>query len=76
LVTSGRLFLEDAGRCEVWATMNPLWLLEKLKEIERALDLEERSTIRRMVVEAQQYAIQMQRDTPEQMRRDSRVSIL
>lgn len=52
--------------------MNPLWLLEKLKEIERALENEERSTIRSMVVEAQLYAIQMQRETPEQMRRDSR----
>lgn len=60
---------------EVWATMNPLWLLEKLKEIERALENEERSTIRSMVVEAQLYAIQMQRETPEQMRRDSRVTV-
>jgi hypothetical protein len=60
---------------EVRATMNPLWLLEKLKEIERALENEERSTIRKMVTEAQQYAIQMQRETPEQMRRDSRVVI-
>ena len=54
--------------------MNPIWLLEKLKEIERALEREERSTIRRMVVEAQEYAIQLEHDTPEQRRRDSRVA--
>jgi len=55
--------------------MNPIWLLEKLKEIELALDREEPSTIRSMIVEAQQYAIQLQHDSPEQMRRDSRLAV-
>jgi len=52
--------------------MNAVFLLEKLKEIERALDMEERATIRAMVLEAQQYTIALQKDSPEQMRRDSR----
>jgi hypothetical protein len=47
-------------------------LLQKLREIEGALELEERATLRKMVAEAQQYAIDLQRETPEQMRRDSR----
>jgi len=54
------------------AAMNPIQLVEKLRAIERALELEERSTIRTLVAEALQYAMQMQRESPEQMRRDSR----
>ena len=55
------------------AAMNPIQLVEKLRAIERALELEERSTVRTLVAEALQYAMQMQRESPEQMRRDSRV---
>jgi uncharacterized membrane protein len=52
--------------------MNTVVLLEKLNKIERALDVEERATIREMLRDAQQCALQIQRETPEQMRRDSR----
>lgn len=52
--------------------MNTVVLLQKLGEIERALDVEERATIRKMVLDAQQCALQLQRESPEQMRRDSR----
>jgi predicted transcriptional regulator len=54
--------------------MNTVVLLEKLNKIERALDIEERATIRELLREAQQCALQLQRETPEQMRRDSRSS--
>jgi hypothetical protein len=47
-------------------------LLQKLREIEGALEREERAVLRKMVAEAQQYAVDLQRETPEQMRRDSR----
>jgi hypothetical protein len=52
--------------------MNTVLLLQKLDEIERALDVEERATIRKMVLDAQQCALEIQRESPEQMRRDSR----
>jgi hypothetical protein len=48
-------------------------LLQKLGDIERALEIEERATIRNMLLDAQQYVLQLQRESPEQMRRDSRV---
>lgn len=48
-------------------------LLQKLSDIERALEIEERATIRNMLLDAQQYVLQLQRESPEQMRRDSRV---
>jgi hypothetical protein len=54
--------------------MNTIVLLKKLNKIERALDVEERATIRELPREAQQCALQLQRETPEQMRRDSRAS--
>jgi hypothetical protein len=46
--------------------MNTVVLLQKLDEIERALDVEERATIRKMVLDAQQCALQLQRcvETP------------
>ena len=52
--------------------MNTVALLQKLDEIERALDGDERATIRKLVLDAQQCALQLQRESPEQMRRDSR----
>lgn len=55
--------------------MNTVVLLEKLNKIELALDVEERATIRELVRDAQQCALQLQRETPEQMRRDSRASL-
>ena len=53
--------------------MNTVALIEKLNKIERALDVEEHDTIRELLRDAQQCALQLQRETPEQMRRDSRV---
>ena len=54
--------------------MNTVVLLEKLNKIELALDVEERATIRALLREAQQCALELQRETPEQMRRDSRAN--
>ena len=53
--------------------MNTVVLLEKLNKIERALELEERATIRQMLVDAQLCVLALQRESPEQMRRDSRI---
>ena len=53
--------------------MYTVLLIEKLKEIEQALDLGDCTFVRQMLAEAQQYAVQLQRETPEQLRRDSRV---
>jgi hypothetical protein len=55
------------------SVMNTVVLLQKLRDLERALDVEERATIRRMVLDAQLCVLQLQRESPEQMRRDSRV---
>jgi hypothetical protein len=55
------------------SVMNTVVLLQKLTDLERALDVEERATIRRMVLDAQLCVLQLQRESPEQMRRDSRV---
>jgi hypothetical protein len=51
--------------------MSLILLLEKLKQIELALEIEKSATIRGMLAEAEQYALQLQRETPEQMRRSS-----
>ncbi|HEX4283811.1 MAG TPA: hypothetical protein VHZ28_01880 [Terracidiphilus sp.] len=51
--------------------MSLILLLEKLKEIELALEIEKSATIRGMLAEAEQYALQLQRESPEQMRRSS-----
>jgi hypothetical protein len=51
--------------------MSLILLLEKLKQIELALEIEKSATIRGMLVEAEQYALQLQRESPEQMRRSS-----
>jgi hypothetical protein len=53
--------------------MNTVVVLQKLNEIERALDVEERATIRKMLLDAQQCVLQLQRESPEQRRRDSRI---
>jgi uncharacterized membrane protein len=56
----------------VIAIMNTVILLQKLTEIEQALDREEKATLRKMLRDAQQCALQLQRESPEQRRRDSR----
>ncbi len=55
--------------------MNTVALIEKLNKIERALEAGESATIRELLRDAQQCALQLQRETPEQMRRDSRASL-
>ena len=52
--------------------MYTVQLIEKLKQIEQALDLGDRTVIRQMLAEAQEYAVLLQRQSPEQLRRDSR----
>ncbi|HEX3891902.1 MAG TPA: hypothetical protein VHW46_04955 [Terracidiphilus sp.] len=54
--------------------MNTILLIEKLREIERVLELEENPRIRRLLTEAQQYALQVQHETTEQVRRDTRAT--
>lgn len=52
--------------------MNTVELIAKLKELEQALDLEERSQLHILVHEALECALRVQHETGEQMRRDSR----
>jgi len=52
--------------------MNTIFLLEKLRDIEKALDLEDLRTTRRILADVRQRALDLQHQTPEQMRRDSR----
>lgn len=55
--------------------MSIVLLLEKLNQIEQMLESKEPSAIRSLLIEAQQYALQVQRETPEQMRRSSRLAV-
>lgn len=55
--------------------MSIVLLLEKLSQIELLLESKEDSEIRSLLIEAQQYALQLQRETPEQMRRSSRLAV-
>lgn len=55
--------------------MNMVLLLEKLQEIERALELDEPLILRQLLGEAQQFALELQHESPEQRRRDSRVAV-
>jgi hypothetical protein len=52
--------------------MHTVQLIRKLREIERALEVEDLSTIRNLVIEAEQCALRVQRETEEQTRRESR----
>jgi hypothetical protein len=52
--------------------MHTVQLIQKLREIERALELEDRSIIRHLLIEAQECALRVQRETEEQTRRESR----
>jgi hypothetical protein len=52
--------------------MNTIFLLEKLRDIEKALDLEDMRTTRRILADVRQRALDLQHNSPEQMRRDSR----
>lgn len=52
--------------------MNIVDLIEKLREIERAVGKVESNTLRSMVIEAEDCALRVERESAEQMRRDSR----
>lgn len=52
--------------------MHLIELSEKLNEIGQAIDRVDSNTLRKMVLEAQDCALQMQRETIEQLRRDTR----
>ena len=48
-------------------------LIQKLRELRRAIGVEDVTTVLRMVIEAEECALQVQRETPEQLRRTSRL---
>jgi hypothetical protein len=52
--------------------MNPTVLLEKLIEIERSIGSETNTTLRNKVLEAQEYVLEMQKETVERLRRQPR----
>ena len=52
--------------------MHLVELIEKLNHIDQAIGQVDSTTLKRMVMEAQNCALQMQRETVEQMRRESR----
>jgi len=55
--------------------MNTIELIQKLHDIECALGVEDSSAIRKRVVEALECAVRLQRETPEQHRRQSRFGL-
>jgi hypothetical protein len=44
--------------------MNTIFLLEKLRDIEKALDLEDLRTTRRILADVRQRALDLQHQTP------------
>ncbi len=52
--------------------MNTISLLQKLQELEQAVGVEGVVTLRRMVADARECALEIQRNSPEQLRRNSR----
>lgn len=54
--------------------MNTVILIQKLNEIEQSLGKAEPVAIRRLLLEAQDCALNIQRASVEQMRRDSRLT--
>ena len=55
--------------------MNTIELIQKLHDIERSIGVEDSSSLRRKVVEALECAVRIQRESPEQLRRQSRLNI-
>ena len=52
--------------------MNTVVLIQKLNEIDLALGKQQSPIIRQLLLEAQDCALKIQRESVEQMRRDSR----
>ncbi|MGA7110107.1 MAG: hypothetical protein WBV28_21470 [Terracidiphilus sp.] len=52
--------------------MHTVQLIQKLREIERALEVGDLSTIRSLLIEAEKCALRVQQETEEQTRRQSR----
>lgn len=55
--------------------MNTIDLIQKLHDIEHAIGVEDQSTIRQRVIEALECAVRLQRESPEQLRRASRLGL-
>ena len=47
-------------------------LIQKLRDIRRAIGVEDATAVLKMVIEAEECALQIQQETPEQIRRTSR----
>jgi hypothetical protein len=47
-------------------------LIQKLRDIRRAIGVEDATAVLKMVIEAEECALQLQQETPEQIRRTSR----
>jgi hypothetical protein len=54
--------------------MNIIGLVQKLRDLEQALETEDATKVRNMVIDARECAIEIERDSPEQRRRTSRLS--
>lgn len=52
--------------------MHTVKLIQKLRDIRRAIGVEDEATVLKMLMEAEECAVQLQRETPEQIRRTSR----
>lgn len=59
-------------RVEATGLMHTIELIAKLKELDQALDREDRPQLHILVREAQECALRIQRETDEQMRREPR----
>ncbi len=53
--------------------MDTILLLQKIRQIQHSLGEVSLATIHQMLREAEEYALRIQRDSPEQLRRESRV---
>jgi PHD/YefM family antitoxin component YafN of YafNO toxin-antitoxin module len=56
--------------------MNSSQLLNKLTEIERAIGVVDTLSLRRMIVEAQDYILQSQKETIQELRQNTRRAVV
>jgi PHD/YefM family antitoxin component YafN of YafNO toxin-antitoxin module len=56
--------------------MNSSQLLNKLTEIERAIGVVDTLSLRRMIVEAQDYILQSQKETLQELRQNTRRAVV
>jgi hypothetical protein len=55
--------------------METVALIQKLREIRKAIGYEDAAALRKLLDEAEVYAVRLQHETPEQMRRESRSNL-